>query len=62
MNQPMRSRPQPARPAAWQPYVEPPFFQRRQERIWASRANPARPAMYAAVLCGVGLVLATLRA
>lgn len=51
-----------ARRGAWQAYVEAPFFQRRQERIWAWRANPARPAMYAAVLCGVGLVLATLRA
>jgi tetratricopeptide (TPR) repeat protein len=50
-----------ARRAAWRAYVEAPFFQQRQERLWAWRANPARPAMYAAVLCGVGLVLSTLR-
>jgi tetratricopeptide (TPR) repeat protein len=50
-----------ARRGAWQAYVEAPFFQQRQERLWAWRANPARPAMYAAVLCGVGIVLSSLR-
>lgn len=45
------------RRSAWQAYREAPFFQQRQERRWAWRANPARPLAYLAVLFGVGLAL-----
>ena len=42
---------------AWKVYTEAPFFQQRQERIWAWRANPARPATYAALVLSVSILL-----
>lgn len=42
--------------AAWHEYVVAPRFQRRQERWWAWRARPSRPATYAALLLA-GLTL-----
>lgn len=35
---------------AWNEYVSAPRFQRRAERLWAWRARPSRPAMYALIL------------
>lgn len=35
---------------AWNEYVSAPRFQRRQERLWAWRARPSRPATYLLVL------------
>lgn len=35
------------RDAAWHEYLVAPGFQRRQERLWAWRARPSRPATYA---------------
>jgi len=37
------------RDEAWKEYVAAPGFQRRRERMWAWRARPSRPAMYAAI-------------
>lgn len=37
------------RDAAWHEYVVAPGFQRRQERLWAWRARPSRPATYVLV-------------
>jgi tetratricopeptide (TPR) repeat protein len=34
---------------AWQEYVSAPPFHRRRDRLWAWRANPKRPIIYAAV-------------
>jgi tetratricopeptide (TPR) repeat protein len=36
--------------AAWRDYASSPWFQRRRDRFWAWRANPSRPAMYAAIM------------
>jgi hypothetical protein len=36
--------------AAWSEYVTAPRFQRRQERWWAWRARPSRPALYGGLL------------
>lgn len=47
-----------ARKDAWRVYLEAPFFQQRQERIWAWRANPARPLTYGAVVLALGIFLA----
>lgn len=44
------------REAAWADFVAAPRFQRRRERLWAWRAKPSRPVIYAAVLLGVALV------
>jgi hypothetical protein len=44
------------RDQAWAEYVAAPRFQRRQERLWAWRAKPSRPALYAVL---VVLALAT---
>jgi len=43
-----------AKKDAWNDYVHSPGFQRRRDRFWAWRANPARPVAYAviALLCG----------
>lgn len=46
------------RRGAWTAYTQAPGFQRRQERRWAWRANPARPMLYAAVLFGLGVASA----
>jgi hypothetical protein len=43
------------RDQAWAEYVGAPRFQRRRERLWAWRARPSRPIIYA-VLLAVGLV------
>lgn len=37
------------RDAAWHEYTVAPRFQRRQERLWAWRARPSRPILYAGV-------------
>ncbi len=42
------------RDQAWNEYVGAPGFQRRRERLWAWRARPSRPAIYAVL---VALVL-----
>lgn len=51
------------RARAWQEYETSLPYQRRAWRLWAWRARPSRPALYAAVLCGgltlVGLAAAT---
>lgn len=44
--------------AAWQEYVGMPRYQRRHERIWAWRAKPTRPALYAAVALVFALAFA----
>ena len=44
------------RDEAWNEYVSAPRFQRRQQRLWAWRARPSRPATYA-VLIAMGLLL-----
>jgi tetratricopeptide (TPR) repeat protein len=44
------------RDQAWAEYVGAPRFQRRRERLWAWRARPSRPIIYA-VLLAVGLVM-----
>lgn len=49
-----------ARAEAWSNYVSAPRFQRRRERAWAWRANPARPALYVGIVGVVLLVLALL--
>lgn len=43
-----------AKKDAWHHYVHAPRFQRRRDRLWAWRANPARPLTYVAILivCG----------
>jgi tetratricopeptide (TPR) repeat protein len=38
------------RDEAWKDYVAAPGFQRRRERLWAWRARPSRPLMYAAAV------------
>jgi uncharacterized protein HemY len=38
------------RDQAWAEYVAAPRFQRRRDRLWAWRARPSRPLMYAAAL------------
>ncbi len=38
------------RDQAWDEYVAAPRFQRRRERLWAWRARPSRPLMYATAL------------
>lgn len=38
------------RDQAWEEYVAAPRFQRRRERLWAWRARPSRPLMYATAL------------
>lgn len=38
---------------AWKEYVAAPGFQRRRERMWAWRARPSRPLLYAAIAVGV---------
>jgi tetratricopeptide (TPR) repeat protein len=38
------------RDAAWSEYVAAPAFQRRRDRLWAWRARPSRPIMYAVAL------------
>jgi tetratricopeptide (TPR) repeat protein len=38
------------RDEAWAEYVAAPRFQRRRERLWAWRARPSRPIIYAALL------------
>jgi uncharacterized protein HemY len=49
------------RDQAWHEYESAPRFQRRQERLWAWRAKPSRPVLYAVLLavalatCGVVL-------
>lgn len=48
------------RAAAWADYVSSPRFVRRRERLWAWRANPARPITYAAVGLAVGATFAYL--
>ena len=45
-----------AKRAAWADYVSAPRFQRRRERFWAWRANPARPLLYAGILV-IGIVV-----
>jgi len=47
-----------ARKEAWSNYVSAPRFQRRRERLWAWRANPVRPALYAGIVLIVLIVLA----
>lgn len=42
------------REEAWSEFVLSPRFKRRQERFWAWRAKPSRPAMYGAALLLVG--------
>jgi len=42
---------------AWRDYVAAPRFRRRRERLWAWRARPWRPAIYAAVAILAGLLL-----
>lgn len=44
-----------AKKDAWGQYVHSPRFQRRRDRLWAWRANPARPLTYLAIalVCGV---------
>ncbi|MBL8951276.1 MAG: hypothetical protein JNK82_10895, partial [Myxococcaceae bacterium] len=44
------------RDQAWDEYVAAPRFQRRRERLWAWRARPSRPLMYATALA-LGLFL-----
>lgn len=43
-----------AKKDAWGDYVHAPRFQRRRDRLWAWRANPARPLTYLAIalVCG----------
>ncbi len=41
---------------AWEDYVGAPRFMRRRERLWAWRARPSRPLIYAA-LVALGLIL-----
>ncbi|MFL5349040.1 MAG: hypothetical protein ACJ8AT_29935 [Hyalangium sp.] len=38
---------------AWKEYVAAPGFQRRRERMWAWRARPSRPLLYAAIAVAV---------
>ncbi len=45
------------RDEAWREYVSLPRFRRREERTWAWRAKPWRPALYAAIALAVGLTL-----
>jgi tetratricopeptide (TPR) repeat protein len=47
-----------ARDEAWRDYAAAPRFQRRRERLWAWRAQPWRPAFYAALAILAGLLLA----
>jgi hypothetical protein len=44
------------REEAWEDYKAAPSFRRREERLWAWRARPERPAMYAAAAALVALV------
>ena len=44
------------RDQAWNEYVSAPRFQRKQERRWAWRARPSRPATYG-ILIAMGLIL-----
>lgn len=46
------------RDAAWHEYVGAPRFQRRRERLWAWRARPSRPILYAALAAAGMFVLA----
>lgn len=48
------------RDAAWAEYKVAPRFQRRKERLWAWRARPSRPLLYALVLLAVLLTLGSL--
>ncbi len=43
---------------AWREYRAAPRFRRRQERFWAWRAKPSRPATYALVVVLVALLFA----
>jgi hypothetical protein len=44
------------RKSAWIEYVQAPPFKRKQERLWAWRANPARPAVYVTIVIVVVVV------
>lgn len=46
------------REEAWRDYAAAPSFRRREERLWAWRARPSRPALYAALLA-LGLLVST---
>jgi tetratricopeptide (TPR) repeat protein len=48
------------RDQAWSEYVAAPGFQRRRERLWAWRARPSRPLMYAIAVVLVLFVLGQL--
>lgn len=45
------------RDQAWNEYVSAPGFQRRAERLWAWRARPSRPAIYAVLVALVLIVV-----
>jgi tetratricopeptide (TPR) repeat protein len=46
------------RDQAWAEYVGAPKFQRRRERLWAWRARPSRPILYALIAAAVMFVFA----
>ncbi len=43
--------------AAWAEYEASPSFQQRKERLWAWRARPSRPLIYAAIALATAVVL-----
>jgi tetratricopeptide (TPR) repeat protein len=45
------------RDQAWEEYVGAPRFQRKRERLWAWRARPSRPIIYAVVVVAVLFVV-----
>jgi tetratricopeptide (TPR) repeat protein len=45
------------RDRAWEEYDTALPYQQRTERIWAWRARPSRPLLYAAVVCGALLII-----
>jgi tetratricopeptide (TPR) repeat protein len=46
-----------SRKKAWSEYATNPAFKRREARVWAYRANPLRPALYAAgVFAALGVI------
>jgi Flp pilus assembly protein TadD len=47
-----------ARDEAWEEFAGAPRFQRRRERLWAWRARPSRPIVYALVAAAIGFALA----
>jgi tetratricopeptide (TPR) repeat protein len=49
-----------ARREAWREYASAPRFQRRRDRLWAWRAKPSRPLLYAAIALACGVLFTRL--